>query len=181
VQDLDREYGVRESRPAHAAPPRTASAQVRTPLRKAIELLMLRPDLHCLVDRNDLVAARGASRIKPDELALLEALLEVFAESTTTKIGEYFRGSDLERLAREIEVTLLSLPGGEFSGRRAQRAVSPRLGKSQTCDRRGVKGNEAQNSSGETETLAQRNSLNIKRCSNPRERDWSSDQRFFRI
>jgi len=114
VQDLDREYGVRESRPAHAAPPRTASAQVRTPLRKAIELLMLRPDLHCLVDRNDLVAARGASRIKPDELALLEALLEVFAESTTTKIGEYFRGSDLERLAREIEVTLLSLPEASF-------------------------------------------------------------------
>ena len=114
VQDLDREYGVKESRPAHPAPPRTASAPVRTPLRKAIELLMLRPDLCCLVDRNDLVAARGAPRIKPDELALLEALLEVFAESTTTKIGEYFRGSDLEELVREIEVTLLKLPEASF-------------------------------------------------------------------
>ncbi len=114
VQDLDREYGVRESKPAHAAPPRTASAPVRTPARKAVELLMLRPDLYRLVDRNDLLAARGAPKIKPEEIALLDALLEVFAESTTTKIGEYFRDSDLEKLVREIEVTLLNRPEASF-------------------------------------------------------------------
>ena len=114
VQDLDREYGVRESRPAHAAPPRTAPASVRTPARKAIELLILRPDLYKLVDRNDLLAARGLPKIKPEEITLLGTLLEVFAESTTTKIGEYFRDSDLEKLVREIEVTLLNRPEASF-------------------------------------------------------------------
>jgi DNA primase len=114
LQDLDREYGVREFRSAHAAPPRTASASVRTPARKAIELLMLRPDLHKTVDRNDLLAARGAPKIKPEEIALLEALLDIYAESTTTKIGEYFRDSDLEKLVREIEVTLLDRPEASF-------------------------------------------------------------------
>jgi len=114
VQDLDREYGVRESKPAHAAPPRTASAPVRTPARKAIELLMLRPDLHRLVDRTDLLDAHGAPKIKPEEITLLGTLLEVFAESTTTKIGEYFRDSDLEKLVREIEVTLLNRPEASF-------------------------------------------------------------------
>ena len=75
---------------------------------------MLRPDLYRLVDRHDLLAARGAPKIKPEEIALLEALLEVFAASTTTKIGEYFRDSELEKLVREIEVTLLNLPEASF-------------------------------------------------------------------
>ena len=114
VQDLDREYGVKESRPAHAASPRTASAPVRTPARKAIELLMLRPDLYQMADRHDLVAARDVPRIKPEEIALLDALLEVYAASTTTKIGEYFRDTELEKLVREIEVALLNRPEASF-------------------------------------------------------------------
>ncbi len=114
LQDLEREYGVKESRPAHAAPPRIAAAPVRTPARKVIELLMLRPDLYQLVDRNELLAAREAPRIKPEEIALLEALLDVFSESTTTKIGEYFRGGELEAIVREIEVALLDRPEASF-------------------------------------------------------------------
>ncbi len=114
VQDLEREYGVKDSRPAPAAPPRSGSAPVRTPARKTIELLILRPELHQLANRNDLLDARGTPGIKPEEIALLEALLEVFAASTTTKIGEYFRDSDLEKLVREIEVAMLNRPEASF-------------------------------------------------------------------
>ena len=56
---------------------------------------MLRPIYIAWSTTNDLVAAQR--KIKPDELALLEALLEVFAESTT--VGEYFRGGDLKTRA----------------------------------------------------------------------------------
>ena len=114
VQDLTREYGVRESRPTQAPPPRTATAPVRTPARKAIELLMLRPDLHALADRKDLVAAHAAPNMKPEEISLLDALLAAYGESTTTNAGEYFRGSPLEKLVREIEVALLERPEASF-------------------------------------------------------------------
>lgn len=114
AQDLDREYGLKETKLANAAPPKAASAAVRTPARKVIELLMLRPDLCGLVDRKDLLAARGAPKIKQEEIGLLDALLEVFNESAATKIGEYFRGSNLENLVRDIEVTLLNRPEASF-------------------------------------------------------------------
>ena len=112
--DLDREYGVQESKPAKSAPAGIASAAVRTPARKVIELLMLRPNLCSLVECKDLVAARGAPKIRHEEIALLDALLEVFNESATTKIGEYFGGRILENLVREIEATLLGRPEASF-------------------------------------------------------------------
>ncbi len=114
MQDLDREYGVRESRPANPAPARIASAAVRSPARKIIELLMLRPNLSDLVDRNDLVAARQLPQFRQEEISLLDALLEVFKASATTKVGEYFRGTNLENLVLDVEVSLLKRPEAGF-------------------------------------------------------------------
>ena len=114
VQDLEREYGVKEARTIQAAPARSAAAPMRSPVRKVIELLMLRPELHALADRRELAAAREAGAVRTEEIALLEALLEVFSQSASTRIGEYFRDTEFENAVREIEASVLNRPEAGF-------------------------------------------------------------------
>ena len=107
VQDLEREYGIKEARPSRAAPARSAATPVRGPARKVIELLMLRPELHVLADRRELAGARAVTSIRPEEVALLDALLEAFGQSASTRVGEYFRGTEFEPVVREIEASVM--------------------------------------------------------------------------
>jgi DNA primase len=114
VQDLEREYGVKETRTTPAAPARSAATPVRGPARQVIELLMLRPELHALADRRELARARAVASIRPEEIALLDALLEVFGQSAATRVGEYFRGTEFESAVREIEASVLKRPEVDF-------------------------------------------------------------------
>ena len=107
VEDLEREYGIKEVRTQKAAPARGAATAVRGPARKVIELLMLRPELHVLADRRELAGARGVASIRPEEIALLDALLEVFGQSASTRVGEFFRDTEFETAVREIEAKVL--------------------------------------------------------------------------
>ncbi len=113
-QDLEREYGIVQARTSRAAPARSAAAPVRSPARKVIELLMLRPELHELAQRRELAGARGVASIRPEEIALLDALLEVFSQSVATRVGEYFRGTEFEAAVREIEASVLNRPEAGF-------------------------------------------------------------------
>jgi hypothetical protein len=114
VQDLEREYGVKEARAVQAAPARSAAAPVRGPARKVIELLILHPGLHALADRRELAGAREVASIRPDEIALLDALLEAFGQSPATRVGEYFRNTEFENAVREIEASVLKRPEADF-------------------------------------------------------------------
>ena len=114
VQDLEREYGIKTARTAQSAPARSAATPVRGPARKVIELLMLRPELHVLAERRELAGAKGVASIRPDEIALLDALLEVFGQSPGTRVGEYFRGTEFEAAIREIEASVLNRPEAGF-------------------------------------------------------------------
>ena len=107
MEDLEREYGIKEVRTQKAAPARGAATAVRGPARKVIELLMLRPELHVLADRRELAGARGVASIRPEEIALLDALLEVFGQSASTRVGEFFRDTEFETAVREIEAKVL--------------------------------------------------------------------------
>ena len=107
VEDLEREYGIKEVRTQKAAPARGAATAVRGPARKVIELLMLRPELHVLADRRELAGAQGVASIRPEEIALLEALLDVFGQSVSTRVGEFFRDTEFETAVREIEAKVL--------------------------------------------------------------------------
>ena len=71
LAELEREYGIKEVRPTKAVPAKSAAAPVATPLKRVIELLVLRPDLHTLIDRGELAAARTVGSIRQDEIALL--------------------------------------------------------------------------------------------------------------
>ena len=108
VEELEREYGIRETRPSKAAPARSSATPVRGPARKIIELLMLRPELHVLADRRELAGARAVVSIRPEEIALLDALLEAFKQSASTRVGEYFRGTEFESVVREIEASVMN-------------------------------------------------------------------------
>jgi DNA primase len=108
IEELEREYGIRETRPAKAAPARSSATPVRGPARKVIELLMLRPELHVLADRRELAGARAVASIRPEEVALLDALLEAFSQSASTRVGEYFRGTEFEPVVREIEASVMN-------------------------------------------------------------------------
>lgn len=114
VEDLEREYGIKETRATRAAPARSSATAVRGPARKVIELLMLRPELHVLADRRELASARAVGSIRPEEVALLEALLEVFAQSPSTRVGEFFRDTEFEAAVREIEASVLNRPEAGF-------------------------------------------------------------------
>jgi hypothetical protein len=114
VQDLEREYGIKTARTTQSAPARSAATPVRSPARKVIELLMLRPELHVLAERRELAGATGVASIRPDEIALLDALLEVFSQSPGTRVGEYFRGTEFESAIREIEASVLNRPEAGF-------------------------------------------------------------------
>ena len=114
VQDLEREYGVKEARTTQAAPARSAAAEVRNPTRQLIELLILSPELHALADRRELARAREVASIRPDEVALLDALLEAFDQSAATRVGEYFRDTEFEGAVREIETSVLNRPEADF-------------------------------------------------------------------
>ena len=114
VEDLEREYGIKETRAPRAVPARSSATAVRGPARKVIELLMLRPELHVLADRRKLASARAVGSIRPEEVALLEALLEVFEQSPTTRVGEFFRDTEFEAAVREIEASVLNRPEAGF-------------------------------------------------------------------
>ncbi len=114
VQDLEREYGIKETRSVQAAPARSSATPVRGPARQVIELLMMRPELHTLANRRELDAARGVASIRPDEIALLDALLKIFGQSVGMHIGEYFRDTEFEHAVREIEACVLKRPEVEF-------------------------------------------------------------------
>ncbi len=108
VEDLEREYGIKEVRPARAALARSGATPVRGPARKVIELLILRPELHGLADRGELAGAHEVAAIRPEEIALLEALLDAFETSVATRVGEHFRGSEFEAAVNEIEAGVLT-------------------------------------------------------------------------
>jgi DNA primase len=114
VQDLEREYGIKESRTAPSAPARSAATPVRGPARKVIELLILRPELHELAGRGELAGAHEVAAIRPEEIALLEALLAAYDQSVTTRVGEYFRDTEFEGAVREIEASVLNRPEAGF-------------------------------------------------------------------
>ena len=114
VQDLEREYGIKTMRTAQSAPARSAATPVRGPARKVIELLMLCPELHVLADRRELAGAHAVASIRPDEIGLLDALLDVFEQSASTRVGEYFRGTEFESAVREIEASVLNRPEAAF-------------------------------------------------------------------
>ncbi len=114
LHELEREYGIKQSRPVKAGPARGAAAPVREPARKVIELLLLRPELHELMDRRELEAARAVASVRQDEIALLEALLEAFSQSVTTRVGEYFRGTEFEAAVRAAEASVLNRPEADF-------------------------------------------------------------------
>jgi DNA primase len=114
VQDLERDYGVKESRTTQAVPARSAAAAVRNPTRQLIELLILRPELHELANRQELAAARTVASIRPEEIALLDALLTAFGQSASIRVGEYFRGTEFEGAIREIEASVLNRPEAGF-------------------------------------------------------------------
>ena len=115
VQDLEREYGVKETRTTQAAPARSAAMPVRSPARKVIELLILRPELHELADRQELAAARTVGSVRPEEIALLDVLLQAFGQSVSTRVGEYFRDTEFENSVREIEASVLNRPEADFT------------------------------------------------------------------
>ena len=75
---------------------------------------MLRPELHALADRRELAGARAVAPIRPEEIALLAALLEVFGQSAATRVGEYFRDTEFESAVREIETSVLNRPEAGF-------------------------------------------------------------------
>jgi DNA primase len=114
VQDLEREYGIKTSRAAPATPARREAAGIRNRVRQVIELLMLRPELHVLADRRELARAGGVASIRSDEIAMLDALLEAFGQSATTRVGEYFRGTEFESAVCEIEASVLQRPEADF-------------------------------------------------------------------
>ncbi len=114
LDELEREYGIKVTRPVKAGPPRGSAAPVRRPVRKVIELLVLRPELHTLVDRGELAAAGTVATIRRDEIALLEALFEAFEQSVGTRVGEYFRDTEFEGAVREIEASVLKSPEAGF-------------------------------------------------------------------
>jgi DNA primase len=114
IQDLEREYGIKTSRTAQAAPPRREAAEIRNRVRQVIELLILRPQLYVLADRRELARARGVASIRSDEIAMLDALLEVFGQSVSTRVGEYFRGTEFESAVSEIEASVLTRPEADF-------------------------------------------------------------------
>jgi len=115
VQDLEREYGVKESRTTQAAPARSVAAAVRNPTRQLIELLILRPELHELVNRQELAAARTVGSVRTEEIALLDALLDAFGQSVSVRVGEYFRGTEFESAVQEIEAKVLNGPEAGFA------------------------------------------------------------------
>jgi DNA primase len=114
VQDLEREYGIKTSRTAPVSPARREAAGIRNRVRQVIELLMLRPELHLLADRRELARAHGVASIRSDEIALLDALLDVFGQSVSTRVGEYFRGTEFESAVSEIEASVLQRPEADF-------------------------------------------------------------------
>ena len=114
VAELEREYGIKEIRPAKTVPAKSAAAPVATPLKRVIELLVLRPDLHTLIDRGELAAARTVGSIRQDEIALLEALLDAFEEAPDCRVGEYFRGGEFEGAVRELEANILRRDHAKF-------------------------------------------------------------------
>jgi DNA primase len=114
IQDLEREYGIKTARTAQSAPPRREAAGIRNRVRQVIELLILRPELHVLADRRELARARGVASIRSDEIAMLDALLEVFGQSVSTRVGEYFRGTEFESAVSEIEASVLKRPEADF-------------------------------------------------------------------
>ncbi|MDB5810777.1 MAG: primase [Betaproteobacteria bacterium] len=114
VQDLEREYGIKETRPVKAGPARGAATPVRGPARKVIQLLVLRPELHTLADRGELAGAHGVGTIRQDEIALLESLLDVYEQSTATRVGEHFRGTEFEAVVSEIEASVLKSAEADF-------------------------------------------------------------------
>ena len=113
TQELDRAYGIKSVAP-RPAPARTPAQTARSQTRKVIELLALRPDLGILVDRNELAAARGAAGTDQREVEFLDKLLETLAQTPAIKIGEYFRESNFETLARDVETALLTIPEANF-------------------------------------------------------------------
>jgi len=112
-QELDRAYGGKPRVP-RAALPRAAAERVRGPERMLVELLVLRPDLVGLVERDELAAARGVGGINQHEIEFLDQLLETFAQAPATKIGEYFRDTGFEALAQDLEIALLTRPEAGF-------------------------------------------------------------------
>lgn len=112
--ELEREYGIKTARPAKAGPAKGSATPVRSPVRKVIELLVLRPELHTLADRGELAAAGTVATIRQDEIALLEALFEAFEQSVSTRVGEYFRDTEFEGAVREIEASVLKSPEAGF-------------------------------------------------------------------
>ena len=114
VHDLEREYGIKTARTAQFAPPRREAAEIRNRVRQVIELLILRPELHVLADRRELARARGVASIRSDEIAMLDALLEAFGQAVSTRVGEYFRGTEFESAVAEIEASVLKRPEADF-------------------------------------------------------------------
>jgi len=45
---------------------------------------------------------------------MLDALLEVFGQSVSTRVGEYFRGTEFESAVSEIEASVLTRPEADF-------------------------------------------------------------------
>jgi len=45
---------------------------------------------------------------------MLDALLEVFGQSVSTRVGEYFRGTEFESAVSEIEASVLQRPEADF-------------------------------------------------------------------
>jgi DNA primase len=114
LHELEREYGIKQSRSVKAGPARASAVSMSKPARRVIELLMLRPEFHELADRRELDAAREVGTIRQDEIALLDALLEAFHQSPSTKLGEYFRGTAFDADVKQIEGSLESLPEASF-------------------------------------------------------------------
>jgi len=113
TQELDRTYGVKPAA-SQSAPARVPAPSARSQTRKVIELLALRPDFGVLVDRNELAGMRGSAGTDQREIEFLDKLLELLAQSPAVKIGEYFRDSEFESLARGVETALLTVPEASF-------------------------------------------------------------------